>query len=212
MSMSDAKCKKCRRAGEKLFLKGDKCFTPKCPFIERPYAPGILDSDRKHRTNRSEYGDQMREKQKLRNMYGLSEKQFSNYVGNLKAVAARTKTTEQVALYTQLEERLDNVVFRMGLASSRSLARQIVNHGHITVNAKKLDIPSYSVKVDDVISVREGSKSAKIFTNNQEKIAAFKAPKWLDFDGVAMSAKVLARPIESDLTVDVQKVLEFYSR
>lgn len=208
----DAKCKKCRRAGEKLYLKGEKCFTPKCPFIERPYAPGMLDSQRKHRSNLSEYGEQMKEKQKLRNMYGLSEKQFSNYVKNIKAVSIRANVNEQTALFVQLEERLDNVVYRMGLASSRSLARQLVSHGHIVVNGKKNDIASTVVKVGDEISVREGSKALKVFTSNAEKLKNAKFPSWLDMDFAKMSAKVKSRPIEMDLTIDIQKVLEFYSR
>ncbi len=210
--MSDAKCKKCRRAGEKLYLKGEKCFTPKCPFIERPYAPGILDSQRKHRTNTSEYGEQMREKQKLRNMYGLSEKQFSNYVKNIKEVTTRLPVNEQTALYVQLEERLDNFVYRMGLASSRALARQLVAHGHIVLNGKKTDIPSAKVTVNSVVSVREGSKTAKVFTAIADKLKDAKVPTWIQADHANLSGVMVARPVTMDLTIDVQKVLEFYSR
>lgn len=210
--MLEAKCKKCRRAGEKLFLKGEKCFTPKCPFIERPYAPGMLDSQKKHRSPLSEYGQQLKEKQKVRNVYGVSEKQFSNYVANLNLLVNRYKVNPGTALIMSLEARLDNVVYRMGLASSRSLARQIVSHGHITVNGKKLDVPSHIVKVGDVIAVREGSKNTKIFTLLSEKIKDIKVASWLTFDHANLSAVVKEAPSDADVKFDLQKVLEFYSR
>ncbi len=210
--MTDAKCKKCRRAGEKLYLKGEKCFTPKCPFVERPYPPGIRDSERKHRSNKSEYSEQLREKQKIRNIYGLSEKQFANYVANMKSAAAKHKTNEGQALIMQLEERLDNVVFRMGLATSRSLARQLVSHGHIVVNGKKVDVPSLRVDVDDEIAVREGSKAIKIFTSITDKLKDHKTVSWMTVDPSKMSAKITAHPIETDHALDIGKVLEFYSR
>lgn len=210
--MSDSKCKKCRRAGEKLFLKGDKCFTAKCPFVERPYAPGKLDSERKHRSGFSEYGAQMKEKQKLRNTYGVSEKQFSNYVENVNRVAKSNNVTPQNALLISLESRLDNVVYRIGVGSSRALARQLVSHGHIVVNSKKVTIPSYSVKKGDVVSVREGSKNIKTFTVLADKLKDAKVPKWLDFDVKTWSATVKEVPSEFDTNIDVQKVLEFYSR
>ncbi len=210
--MLEAKCKKCRRAGEKLYLKGDKCFTPKCPFIERPYAPGILDSQRKHRGTMSEYGTQLKEKQKVRNVYGVSEKQFSNYVKNLNLVANKNKINATQALIVSLESRLDNSVFRIGLASSRALARQLVSHGHFTVNGKKLNVASHTVKVGDVLAVREGSKGAKVFTMLAEKIKDIKTANWLTFDAATMSATVKATPNDTDQKFDLQKVLEFYSR
>lgn len=210
--MLESKCKKCRRAGEKLYLKGDKCFTPKCPFIERPYAPGMLDSQKKHRSPLSEYGQQLREKQKIRNVYGVSEKQFSNYVANLNLLANKYKVTAQSALMIALESRLDNVVYRTGLAPSRSLARQIVSHGHITVNGKKLDVPSYNVKVGDVVAVREGSKGAKLFTTITDKLKDNKTPSWMTFDTANMSAVVTELPNDADQKFDLNKVLEFYSR
>lgn len=210
--MSDAKCKKCRRAGEKLFLKGDKCFSAKCPFVERPYAPGKLDSERKHRSGFSEYGTQMKEKQKLRNTYGVSEKQFSNYVENVNKVAKVNNVSPQDALLISLESRLDNFVYRMGVGSSRALARQLVNHGHIVVNNKRISIPSYTVKKGDVIALREGSKNIKVFTTLADKIKDIKTPKWLEFDSKTISAKVINSPSEFDTTIDIQKVLEFYSR
>ena len=209
---SDAKCKKCRRAGEKLYLKGEKCFTPKCPFVERPYPPGIRDSERKHRTNKSEYSEQLKEKQKIRNIYGLSEKQFANYVANIKTVSIKHKTNEGQALIMQLEERLDNTVFRMGLASSRSLARQLVSHGHIVLNAKKVDVPSARVDIGDEISVRDGSKTIKVFTMIGEKLKTQKIVPWMTVDPAKMSTVITAHPFETDHALDIQKVLEFYSR
>jgi small subunit ribosomal protein S4 len=210
--MADSKCKKCRRAGEKLFLKGDKCFTAKCPFVERPYAPGKLDSERKHRSGFSEYGVQMKEKQKLRNMYGVSEKQFSNYVENVNKVAKINNVTPQNALLISLESRLDNFVYRMGIGASRALSRQLVNHGHIVVNNRRVSIPSYSVKVGDVVAVREGSKNIKVFTVLADKLKDIKTPKWLEFDPKTMSAKTNSAPSDFETSIDVQKVLEFYSR
>ncbi|MDQ5957352.1 MAG: small subunit ribosomal protein [Patescibacteria group bacterium] len=210
--MLESKCKKCRRAGEKLYLKGDKCFTPKCPFIERPYAPGMLDSQKKHRSPVSEYGQQLKEKQKIRNVYGVSEKQFSNYIANLNLLANKHKVTGQLALIISLESRLDNVVYKMGLATSRSLARQIVSHGHITVNGKKLDVPSYSVKNGDVIAVREGSKNSKLFTMITDKLKDVKNPSWMTFDSSNLSAVITDTPNDTDQKFDLNKVLEFYSR
>lgn len=210
--MLEAKCKKCRRAGEKLYLKGDKCYTAKCPFIERPYAPGILDSQRKHRGQMSEYGIQLKEKQKVRNVYGVSEKQFANYVKNINAVAIKNKITPQEGLIASLESRLDNVVYRMGFASSRALARQLVSHGHFTVNGRKLDVPSYLVTLNDVVAVREGSKGAKVFTALSEKENKTKTPNWLDLSMKDMSAKVIGLPLDTDQKFDLSRVLEYYSR
>lgn len=210
--MLEAKCKKCRRAGEKLYLKGEKCFTPKCPFIERPYAPGILDSQRKHRSTMSEYGSQLKEKQKVRNVYGVSEKQFSNYIKNLNLIANKNKINASSALIVSLESRLDNTVFRTGLASSRALARQLVSHGHFTVNGKKLNVASHTIKIGDIVAVREGSKNAKVFTMLAEKIKDIKTSSWLTFNAKEMSAVVSALPNDTDQKFDLQKVLEFYSR
>ncbi len=210
--MLEAKCKKCRRAGEKLYLKGEKCFTPKCPFIERPYAPGILDSQRKHRGTMSEYGSQLKEKQKVRNVYGVSEKQFSNYVKNLNIVANKNKINGTQALIASLESRLDNCVYRTGLASSRALARQLVSHGHFTVNGKKLNVASHTMQIGDILAVREGSKGAKVFTMLSEKIKDLKSASWLTFDALKMSATINSLPNDLDQKFDLQKVLEFYSR
>ena len=211
--MSEAICKKCRRAGEKLFLKGDKCFTPKCAFVLRPFAPGKLDSERKHRSQVTEYGYQLKEKQKVKNNYGVSESQFAAYAKVAIITATKVKDVSQpMALIQSLETRLDNSVYRMGLANSRALARQIVNHGHICVNSKRMSIPSYSLKVGDIITVREGSKVSKLFTINLENKKDHKSPSWLKADISKLTAEMVSMPKEITETFDLAKVFEFYSR
>ena len=209
--MVDKKCKICRRIGEKLFLKGEKCFTPKCPFNTRPYPPGKLSSERKHKAAISEFGLQMREKQKIRNLYGISEKQFANYVKASTKNISKT-FSPSLLLYRTLESRLDNIVFRMGLSQSRALARQIVNHGHIKVNNKKLDIPSYLVKLNDLISIRPGSLQTKLFSDISNKIKEVSTPAWLEYDKTKITAKILGGPNEIEVGLDLAKVLEFYSK
>lgn len=204
--MSRVTCKKCRRLGESI------CGREKCAFKKRPYAPGILDSQRKHRTNQSEYGMQLKEKQKMRHAYGVSEKQFSNYVANLKSVSEKLKISPKEALVMALESRLDNVVYKMGLSTSRAGARQITSHAHITVNGKNLNVASAVMTIGDVIAVRENSKSRKTFTSIAENLKAYKAPKFLELDTEKMSAKVVSAPIETEYTFDIDKVLEYYSR
>lgn len=204
--MSRIQCKTCRRVGESL------CGREKCAFRRRPYAPGILDSQRKHRSNLSEYGEQMKEKQKLRKLYGLREKQFSNYIEKIKLISSRLKVNEATALCMQLEERLDNVVYRTGMVSSRALARQLVSHGHIVVNGKKITIPSAIVKVGDVVAVREGSKGIKLFTQLGDKLKDTNTPAWMTTDPASFSFTITDRPNITDLTMDIQKVLEFYAR
>lgn len=206
-----SKCKKCRRAGEKLYLKGDKCFSPKCPFIERPYAPGILDSQRKHRSNLSEYGSQLKEKQKIRYTYGLTEKQMSNYIKDIGVISKKMNISPQVALITTIERRLDNVIFRLGIASSRFLARQLVSHGHILLNGEKVTIPSILINEGDIVSIREGSKSIKVLTLNTERIKDSKLPEWVNTNG-DLSYKISALPMNQDTGLDISKVLEYYSR
>lgn len=159
----EAKCKLCRREGAKLFLKGDKCYMEKCPFNKRPVAPGQHGADRK---KVSEYGMQLREKQKTKRIYGVQEGQFRKYY----EMADRMKGVTGENMLSLLERRLDNVVFRMGIASSRTLARQIVSHAHLSVNGKTVTIPSYIVKAGDVIVVKENRKGNKYFTALKEKI------------------------------------------
>ena len=209
--MNDTKCKLCRRAGKKLFLKGEKCFTPKCPFEKKPYAPGMPDSARKHRKTFSEYGYQLREKQKIKNIYGVSEKQFARYV---KEATSRHGVSPAEMLYEYLERRLDNVVFRIGFASSRAMARQMVTHGHIMVNGRRVDIPSLRVKKGDVLEIREGSKGKSVFSNVAENITKRESLPWIKIDQKALRATIEGMPkLEKEETVfNITSVLEFYSR
>ncbi|OGZ04974.1 MAG: 30S ribosomal protein S4 [Candidatus Lloydbacteria bacterium RIFCSPLOWO2_01_FULL_50_20] len=209
--MSDQKCKTCRRAGEKLFLKGEKCFTPKCIFEKRPSPPGKALSERKHRSNLTEYGIQLKEKQKLRNVYGLSEKQFRRYV---KEAGNETSGSPVEHLFERLERRLDNVVYRLGLAQSRTQARQMVSHGHIMVGKRKLTIPSYQVKKGEIVSVREGSRTSPLFTAAKEKMGKHPIPNWIAADALKLSAEVKGSPKydKNELGFNFQSVIEFYSR
>ena len=180
-----AKCKKCRRFGQKLFLKGDRCFGQKCAMIRRPYPPGVHGKSFKKRS--SEYGLQLNEKQKVRNVYGISEKQFKRY---FKEIAIQKGNKEE--LFAQkIESRLDNVIFRLGLACSRSLARQIVSHGHILVNGRKVDIPSYKVKKNDVIKIKEKSKNITIFKDLKTLLKKYELPVWLSLDKEKLEAKII---------------------
>lgn len=210
--MIDKKCSVCRRAGEKLFLKGEKCFTPKCIMNSRPYPPGKLGPERKRKAAVSEYGQQMREKQNIKNIYGVSEKQFSSYVKNAEKDSRNMKITPALAIYISLEGRLDNVIFRMGLAKSRALARQIVSHGHVLVNEKRNNIPSHKVKAGDIISIREGSKSSKLFTELSTRLKDYMTPNWMSFDISKLEAKIESLPKEVETTFDFAKVLEFYNK
>ena len=197
-------CKQCRREGCKLFLKGEKCVT-NCPFDKRPVAPGQHGTGRK---KVSEYGLQLREKQKVRRAYGVLEKQFRNYY--LKAAAGKEQTGW--ALLKMLELRLDNVVYRMGLGTSRTEARQVVNHGHITVNGKKVNIPSYQVKVGDVIAVKENKQNLEMFASLKGN--KVNTPKWLEFNTESLTGKVLALPEREDIDLSIQEhlIVEYYSR
>jgi small subunit ribosomal protein S4 len=206
--MSRITCKICRRLGESL------CGREKCAFKKRPYAPGKLDSERKHRSNVSEYGEQLRAKQKMRHTYGLMEKQFAMYVKRATATheTGEGSVTPAIKLARQLESRLDNIVFRAGFATSRALARQMVSHGHIIVNGRRINIASHQVKIGDVIAIREGSKVTKLFTNLEEKLTALAPSYVLAIDSKAFSAKVKAEVREVEGVFDTQKVLEYYSR
>jgi small subunit ribosomal protein S4 len=209
--MIEKKCKICRRANKKLFLKGEKCFTPKCSFEKKPYAPGMPDSARKHRKTFSEYGFQLREKQKVKNIYRIKEKQFSNYV---KDATSKHGTNPAESLYENLESRLDSVVFRAGFADSRSLARQIVSHGHITVNGRRVDVPSYRIKKGDVFEVRDNSKNKTLFSNLAEKLKKQTVVPWIKIDPIKLSGTIQEKPIFSkeDVNFNLTSVLEFYSR
>jgi small subunit ribosomal protein S4 len=201
--MTRIRCKTCRRVGESI------CGREKCAFKKRPFAPGRLDSERKHKSNKSEYGEQLRDKQKVRIAYGLREKQFSAYIQ--KAINMKGVNTE-AAIHTLLESRLDNAVYRTGLANTRSLSRQLVSHGHITVNGKKVTIPSFVISVGDVVAVRNGSKAIKYFTTLAEKFEPT-LPTWLTTaDAKSMTFTVKSLPKEVDKTLNYQSIVEFYSR
>lgn len=206
--MSRITCKTCRRLGASI------CGRAKCAFIKRPYAPGRLDSERKHRSQVSEFGEQLKAKQLLRIAYGLREKQFSLYVGE--AMSANETAKERIApelrLFRILETRLDNIVYRMGLANTRALARQLVSHGHILVNGKKTDIPSRLIKIGEVISIREGSKTIKPFENAENNLTTQTVSTWLSVDPKTLSSKVTSQAREVEPIYDMVKVLEFYSK
>ena len=199
-----ADCRECRREGCKLFLKGERCLT-KCSFDKRPTVPGQHGTGRK---KVSEYGLQLREKNKVRRIYGVLEKQFRNYYE--KAVAKKESTG--FALLKMLELRLDNVVYRMNIGVSRTESRQIVNHGHITVNGKKVNIPSYQVKVGDIIAVKENKQNLEMFASL--KGVKVNTPKWLEFSTDSLVGKVLALPERDDIDLNIKEhlIVEFYSR
>jgi small subunit ribosomal protein S4 len=200
-------CRLCRREGQKLYLKGDRCYSDKCAIERRQYAPGQHGQSRK---KVSEYGLQLREKQKARRFYGVLEKQFRNYFSK----ADRQKGITGENLLTLLERRLDNVVFRLGLASSRPEARLLILHGHFRVNGRKVNIPSYQVKVGDEIEVRDKSKSSLKFKDIAEA-AAHKTPTaWLEVDAENLKGRVIAMPTREDIDVPIEEhlIVELYSR
>ncbi len=207
---TDAVCKLCRREGMKLFLKGDRCFT-KCPLEKKSYPPGQHGPTRRMRRKVSDYGRQLREKQKVRRIYGVYERQFRRYFRQ----AVQAKGMTGTALLQLLERRLDNVVYRMGLATSRAQARQLVTHGHIMVNGHKVDIASYSVRPGDVITVKERSRKSAYFKDLAEDFGKKQTPpKWLSVNPDEMSATVVAMPEREDIdiTINEQLIVEYYSR
>jgi small subunit ribosomal protein S4 len=202
-----ASCKLCRREGEKLFLKGDRCYTSKCAIVRRNFMPGQHGVKRQPRL--SEYGTQLRNKQKAKRLYGVMERQFVNYYK--KAVNHEDSAN---GLKQLLERRFDNVVYRIGLAGSRSQARQMVTHAHLLVNGKKMDIPSYQVSVGDEITIREKSTGKAIFKGLTEKLAQSELPSWLTLDLSEMKGKIVSMPTPEDLkdTIEANQIIEFYSR
>lgn len=203
----DEQCRICRREGQKLFLKGSRCYSDKCSVSRRNYAPG---EHGQKRAKLSEYGTQLREKQKTKSYYGVGEKQFRKYF----QMASNKKGITGEVLLQILESRLDNVVYRLGYGSSRAQARQLVNHGHFEVNGKKVDIASYLVKPGDVIAVREIRKDNKIIKANVEENAARPVPAWLEKDIENLSGKVitLASREDVDLPVKEHLIVELYSK
>jgi small subunit ribosomal protein S4 len=202
-----AVCKLCRREGMKLYLKGDRCYTDKCAVARRAYAPGQHGQSRK---KPSEYGLQLREKQKVKRVYGILEKQFRL----LFAEADRQKGVTGENMLRLLELRLDNVVYRMGFGDSRKEARQLVRHGHFTVNGKKVNIPSYQVKLNDLITVKASSKASDKFKALTEGAAAKTAPQWLSVNAEMMEARVIILPAREDIDIPIQEhlIVELYSR
>jgi small subunit ribosomal protein S4 len=202
-----AVCRLCRREGMKLYLKGDRCYSDKCALTNKSYAPGQHGQSRK---KVSEYGIQLREKQKVRRIYGILEKQFRNYFQK----AEKQKGVTGENLLRLLESRLDNVVYRLGFASSRVDSRQLVRHGHFTVNGKKVNIPSYMIKVGDVITVKEKSRTSTKIQAIAAALAARTAPAWLEVDKENLVGKVIALPTREDidLPIDEQLIIELYSR
>ena len=202
-----AVCRLCRREGQKLFLKGDRCYTDKCALARRQYAPGQHGQGRK---KNSEYGIQLRAKMMTRRYYGVLEKQFSHYF----ELASKKPGKAGENLLFILESRLDNVVYRLGWASSRAEARQLVTHGHFTVNGKRVNIPSYLTKVGETIAIKEASLSSEKIKAVLEANASRPVPKWLDLDRTNNQAKIVAIPERSDIDLQVEETLivELYSK
>jgi small subunit ribosomal protein S4 len=204
----DARCRLCRREGQKLFLKGTRCFTDKCAIERRGYAPG--EHGKSRRVKETNYGQQLREKQKARRIYGLLERQFRHYF----AKAATTKGVTGEALLQMLERRLDNIVYRLGLALSHHQARQLVRHGHFQVNGRNVDIPSYLVKPGDTISVREKSRKLAVILTSVEARKGQWVPEWLELDGATLTGRMLNIPTRQSITVPLneQLIVELYSK
>jgi small subunit ribosomal protein S4 len=192
----------------KLFLKGDRCYSEKCSFERRGYAPG--DHGQAHKKQRSDYGVQLREKQKLKRLYGLLEKQFRGYFEK----ADQQKGITGTNLLIFLERRLDNMIFRMGLANSRVEARQLISHGHFLINGKPVNIPSYLLKAGDEVSVKEGSRKITRVLEAMETVARRGVPHWLELDKENFKASIKMLPVREDLTMPVQEqlVVELYSK
>ena len=204
-------CKLCRREGEKLFLKGSRYFSPKCAFEKRGFAPGQHGRTKQGRTEReSVYGHQLRAKQRARRVYGILERQFSRYY----QVALHTRGLTGFNLLQTLETRLDNVVYRMGLADSRAQARQLVNHGHFRLNGRRADIPSMLIKAGDVITVSDTSKTDTYFKELPDIAEKRPCAVWMDRDLKNLSGRVLRLPerAEIDGNIDEQLIVEYYSR
>lgn len=201
-------CKLCRREGQKLFLKGIKCTTNKCPFEKKGFPPG--QHGRNRRMKKSEFDTQLREKQKVRRIYSILEQQFHNYF----VEASRQPGITGENLLRLLERRLDNVVYRLGLAPSRKTARQLLRHRHFTVNGRVVDIPSYQLRVGDVVKVREKSRQKEVFHESMKRVKEGKQLPWISLDKANMSGTLLDVPARADIPVNVneQLVVELYSK
>ena len=201
------RCRQCRRENMKLFLKGERCFTDSCAFDRRQYAPG---QHGQGRTKFSSYGEQLREKQKVKRMYGVLEKQFRTYYHK----ASQKKGVTGENLMKTLESRLDNMLFRLGFSSSRNEGRQLIKHGHFLVNGKKVDVPSYLLKADDVISVRERSRKVERIKQAMETAKQRGIPRWLELNSEQFEGKVIAVPERDEITTPIkeQLIVELYSK
>ena len=203
-------CKLCRREGMKLFLKGERCLSPKCAMERRPYAPGMHGRQVRFRRQESDYGQQLREKQRARRIYGVLERQFRRYY----RLAERTRGQTGANLLSILERRLDNVVYRLGIADSRAQARQLVSHGHFELKGRKTNIPSALVDVGDEIRVRESSRKNGYFRDLIEILEHRTVPEWLSLNAADMSGTVVARPTREQIAAPLaeQLIVEYYSR
>jgi len=207
MVQNNGICRLCRRAGVKLFLKGRRCMSDKCAVEKRPYPPG---DHGKRRLRYSDYGVRLKEKQKVRRIYGVSERQMKGYF----KYAAKTKGVTGEILLQSLERRLDNVIFRLNFALSRVQARRIVNHGHIYVNGRRVNIPSFIVKPGDVITVKKRAASENLIKDNQKLSEDKPIPGWLEMSKGKLEARVLVLPQREDIAIPIQEqfIVEFYSR
>lgn len=207
MSKLDTACRKCRRANVKLFLKGEKCLSPKCPFLKRSYAPGQHGQGRQRLT---EYGRQLREKQKAANIYGISAKQFINYYKK----ALRKREMTDLALMRLLELRLDNIVYRLGMAASRKEARVLVRDGHIMVNGKKNTYPAIQLKPKNTIEINPNSQKKTIFAERKVTLKKVKTPAWLKLNPEKYSGEMVKMPERSeiDTSIDEHIILEYFAR
>lgn len=203
-----AVCRQCRREKMKLFLKGDRCYSDKCSFERRSFPPGQHGQARMRKE--SDYSIQLREKQKVRRMYGMLEGQFKRYF----VMADRSKGVTGENLLVLLERRLDSTLFRLGFASSRSQARQIIRHNHVLVNDRKVNIPSFLVSADDVISIREKSRKIEIITDSLDAVARRGVPNWLELDADKFTGKVKTLPERQEITMPIQEqlIVELYSK
>jgi small subunit ribosomal protein S4 len=205
------KCKICRRIGQKLFLKGEKCFTPKCPLSRKPYPPGIFGAKGGGKAFASEYGKLLQAKQKLKFLYGLEERRLKNYV---KEATGKKGVENTLQLVRLLESRLDNAVFRLGFAISRGLARQLVSRGFITVNGRTITIPSFAVRPGDEIQIKPQKAGKGLFQNLDAAIKNYTPPKWINLDKEKKTGKILNLPAQEDanIPINLNNIIELYSR
>jgi small subunit ribosomal protein S4 len=201
------KCRLCRREGTKIFLKGDRCYTDKCPYERRPYPPGQHGRKRK---KSSDYENQLREKQKVRRMYGILEDQFHHYF----LIAERQKGVTGTNLLRLLEMRLDNIVYKMGFANSRDQARQLVRHGHVQVNGRKTDLPSVQLKAEDEIAVSEKGKKIPFVQEASDVVDRRGIPEWIEIDGQEFKGRIKQKPEREDITFPINEhlIVELYSK